>query len=61
MSEANFFVPKGPFYLNELSDELKIKSVPTFYLFKGKELQGQCGGADIKKVHQLFKEHIKDE
>jgi len=22
MSEANFFVPKGPFYLNELSDEL---------------------------------------
>ena len=46
---------------DELSDAIKIKSVPTFYLFKGKELQGQCGGADIKKVHQLLKEHIKDE
>ena len=26
---------------NELADELKIKSVPTFYLFKQKELLGQ--------------------
>ena len=36
MSEVNFFVPKGPFYLNELSDELsniknktKISNVKT--------------------------------
>ena len=46
---------------DELSTELKVKSVPTFYLFKGKELQGQCSGADIKKVHQLLKDHIKEE
>ena len=46
---------------DELSTELKVKSVPTFYLFKGKELQGQCSGADIKKVHQLLKDHIKKE
>ena len=46
---------------DELSSELKVKSVPTFYLFKGKELQDQCSGADIKKVHQLLKDHIKEE
>ena len=38
-----------------LALELKVKSVPTFYLFKGKELKGQCGGADIKKVQSLLK------
>ena len=38
-----------------LALELKVKSVPTFYLFKGKELQGQCGGADITKVQALLK------
>ena len=38
-----------------LALELKVKNVPTFYLFKGKELQGQCGEADIKKVQSLLK------
>jgi thiol-disulfide isomerase/thioredoxin len=42
----------------ELSGELQVKSVPTFYLFKGKELQGQCTGSDITKVHALLKEHL---
>ena len=42
-----------------LSLELKIKSVPTFYLFKGKELQGQCSGADIKKVQSLLKDNME--
>ena len=26
MKEVNFFVPKGPFYLNELTDQISIKS-----------------------------------
>ena len=42
-----------------LSLKLKIKSVPTFYLFKGKELQGQCSGADIKKVQSLLKDNME--
>ena len=44
---------------DELASDLKVKSVPTFYLFKQKELLGQCSGADIKKVHSLIKEYIK--
>ena len=40
---------------DELALELKVKSIPTFYLFKGKELQGQCGGADITQVQELLK------
>ena len=43
----------------ELSEELKIRSVPTFYLFHKNELKGQCGGADIKKVQQLLKEKME--
>jgi len=43
---------------DELSEELKIRSVPTFYLFKGKDLLNQCSGADISKVHALLKEHL---
>ena len=42
----------------ELADELKVKSVPTFYLFKQKELLGQCSGANIKNVHALLKQHL---
>jgi thioredoxin 1 len=44
---------------DELASDLKVKSVPTFYLFKQKELLGQCSGTDIKKVHSLIKEYIK--
>jgi len=43
----------------KLASELKITSVPTFYLFKEKELLGQCSG-DIMKVHKLLKEHMKE-
>lgn len=43
---------------DELAGDLKVKSVPTFYLFRGRELQGQCSGADISKVHALLKEHM---
>jgi thioredoxin 1 len=42
----------------ELTEELKVRSVPTFYLFKGKELLNQCSGADVSKVHALLKEHL---
>ena len=45
---------------DELADELQIKSVPTFYLFKQKDLLGQCSGADILKVHALLKEHMEE-
>ena len=39
----------------ELAKEFKIRSVPTFYLYKQKKLIGQTGGADIKKVQELLK------
>ena len=39
----------------ELASEFKIRSVPTFYLYHKKELKGQTGGADIKKVQELLK------
>jgi len=42
----------------EFADEMQIKSVPTFYLFRQKDLLGQCSGADILKVHALLKEHM---
>ena len=44
---------------DSLADELQVRSVPTFYLFQGKELRGQCSGADITKVHALLKEHME--
>ena len=40
---------------DELASQFKIRSVPTFYLYKNNELKGQCGGADIKKVQELLK------
>lgn len=40
---------------DELSSEFKIRSVPTFYLYKNKELKGQIGGADINKIKELLK------
>jgi thioredoxin 1 len=40
---------------DNLASEFKIRSVPTFYLYKGKILKGQTGGADIKKVQELLK------
>ena len=42
-----------------LASDLKIKSVPTFYLFKGNELLGQCSG-DIIKVHKLLKDNMEE-
>ena len=40
---------------DELSSEFNIRSVPTFYLYKNKELKGQTGGADIDKIKELLK------
>jgi thioredoxin 1 len=40
---------------DNLATEFKIRSVPTFYLYHKKELKGQTGGADIKKVQELLK------
>jgi thioredoxin 1 len=39
---------------DEISKEFQIRSVPTFYLYKKKELIGQTGGGDIKKVQELL-------
>ena len=40
---------------DKIASEFKIRSVPTFYLYHKKELKGQTGGADIKKVQDLLK------
>ena len=40
---------------DNLASEFKIRSVPSFYLYKDKDLKGQSGGADIKKVQELLK------
>ena len=40
---------------DEIAKEFQIRSVPTFYLYKKKELIGQTGGADIKNVQELLK------
>lgn len=40
---------------DEIAKEFQIRSVPTFYLYKMKELIGQTGGGDIKKVQELLK------
>jgi thioredoxin-like negative regulator of GroEL len=39
----------------KIASEFKIRSVPSFYLYKEKDLKGQSGGADIKKVQELLK------
>ena len=44
---------------DSLAEDLQVRSVPTFYLFQGKELLGQCSGADITQVHALLKEHME--
>ena len=40
---------------DELARKFKIKNVPSFYLYKNKEIIGETSGADIKKVHELLK------
>ena len=45
---------------DELAGDLQVRSVPTFHLFKGKELQGTCSGAEIGKIHRLLKENLPD-
>ncbi len=40
---------------DEIAKEFQIRSVPTFYLYKKKELIGKTGGGDIKKVQELLK------
>ena len=41
-----------------LVSDLKVRSVPTFYLFRDTVLLDQCSGADITKVHALLKPHM---
>ena len=43
---------------DDIASEFKIRSVPTFYLYHKKELKGQTGGGDIKKVTELLKENM---
>jgi len=43
---------------DELALELKVKSVPTFYLFHEKKLVDSTTGADILKVHKLIKDNL---
>lgn len=45
----------------ELVEKLKIKSVPTFFLYKQKEYIDQCGGSDILKVKELLKKINNDD
>ena len=40
---------------DEIAKEFQIRSVPSYYLYKKKELIGQTGGGDIKKVQELLK------
>ena len=40
---------------DDLAKNFNIRSVPTFYLYKKKEIVGQTGGGDIKKVQELLK------
>ena len=40
---------------DKIASEFKIRSVPSFYLYKDKDLKGQTAGADIKKVQELLK------
>ena len=44
---------------DNIASELKIRSVPTFYLYHKKELKGQTNGSDINKVKNLLKENMK--
>ena len=43
---------------DELALELKVKSVPTFYLFHEKKLVDSTTGSDILKVHKLIKDNL---
>ena len=41
---------------DEMSSEFKIRSVPTFNMYKDKSLVGSCSGSDINKVKDLLKQ-----
>jgi thioredoxin-like negative regulator of GroEL len=46
---------------DELSSRLKIKSVPSFVLFKDNKLENElnrCTGSNISNVHQLLKQYL---
>ena len=59
VDESHLEIYRVDLDMNEsLVAELKIRSVPTFYLFKGKDLVDQCSGADISKVHAMLKRHL---
>ena len=39
---------------DKISSEFKIRSVPSFHLYKNKELKGSVCGSDIQKVKELL-------
>lgn len=39
----------------ELAEEFKIRSVPTFYLYHKKKFKGETSGADVNQIHDLLK------
>ena len=43
---------------DELSTQLKIKSVPTFYLYHKDKYVNKCSGGNIEKVKKLLKENM---
>ena len=43
----------------EYCNSLNIRSVPTFYLYDGKELLGKTQGANIKNIGELITNNIK--
>lgn len=43
---------------SELSDNFKVRAVPTFVLMRGNVFVGETSGSDILKVHALLKQHL---
>ena len=43
---------------SELSDNFKVRAVPTFTLMRGNVFVDETSGSDILKVHALLKKHL---
>ena len=43
---------------SELSDNFKVRAVPTFVLMRGNVFVGETSGSDILKVLALLKQHL---
>lgn len=42
----------------ELSDNFKVRAVPTFVLMRGNVFVNETSGSDIRKVHELLKNNL---